>query len=199
MELYLVRHGKTIWNAQNRLQGRTDIELNEEGIDAAKNLGKRLEQVHFDQIFSSPLKRAFDTAKYIRGDRQIPITLDDRLREISFGVYDGAYYKEWLAPDCPYRFFFDQPHLYFPPKDGESLEDCCTRTKGFIQSVIEPLANDGKTQRIMIVAHGALNASIQCYLENRDKEHFWGKGLQKNCEEIVYTFDGTGWKRNDNQ
>ena len=192
MELYLIRHGKTIWNAENRLQGRTDIELNEEGIAAAKELGEKLKNIHFDMIYSSPLKRAFNTAELIRGARNIEIIKDDRLREISFGIYDGAYYKDWLAPDCPYRFFFNEPEKYFPPEKGESLEECCTRTKDFIQSVIEPLAQKN-IERVMIVAHGALNASICCYLENRDKKNFWGKGLQKNCEEIIYFFDGTNW------
>lgn len=197
MELYLVRHGKTVWNAENRLQGRTDIELNDEGISAAKELGEKLKDTHFDLIFSSPLKRAFHTAELIRGNREIEIIKDDRLKEISFGVCDGAYYKDWLAPDCPYRFFFNEPQKYFPPENGESLEDCCRRTKNFIQNEIEPL-NEKQIQRVMIVAHGALNASIMCYLENRDKEHFWGTGLQKNCEERIYTFDGSDWKREKN-
>ena len=73
MELYLIRHGKTIWNAENRLQGRTDIELNEEGIAAAKELGEKLKNIHFDMIYSSPLKRAFNTAELIRGARHIEI------------------------------------------------------------------------------------------------------------------------------
>ena len=192
MELYLVRHGKTVWNAENRLQGRTDIELNEEGITAAKELGEKLKNVNFDRIYSSPLKRAFHTAELIRGNRNVEIIKDDRLQELSFGIYDGAYYKEWLAPDCPYRFFFDEPDKYFPPEKGESIEECCARTKEFIQNEIEPLAGRN-VERVMIVAHGALNASICCYLENRDKKHFWGNGLQKNCEEKIYVFDGSNW------
>lgn len=193
MELYLVRHGKTVWNAENRLQGRTDIELNEEGISAAKELCEKLKDIHFDRIYSSPLKRAYQTACLICGDRDLKVMKDDRLMEISFGIYDGVYYKEWMAPDCPYRFFFGEPGKYFPPENGESLEDLCARTKKFIQGEIEPLAKEG-VERVMIVAHGALNASICCYLENRNKDHFWGNGLQKNCEEKIFSFDGSSWK-----
>ncbi|MCQ2573232.1 MAG: histidine phosphatase family protein [Treponema sp.] len=195
MELYLVRHGKTLWNAENRLQGRSDIELNEEGISAAQELGEKLKDIPFDMIFSSPLKRAYRTAELIRGNREIEIIKDDRLMELSFGICDGIYYKDWTAENCPYRFFFTEPDKYFPPEKGESLKECCDRTKGFIQNVIEPLA-EKQIQRVMIVAHGALNASIMCYLEKRDQKHFWGNGLQKNCEERIFSFNGSIWTAN---
>ena len=53
MELYIIRHGKTIWNAEKRLQGRTDIELNQEGKEKAVTLGKKLKDIPFDLIYSA--------------------------------------------------------------------------------------------------------------------------------------------------
>ena len=94
MELYIVRHGETKWNSLGLLQGNTDIELDEKGRELAGQLGTELDYTHFDCIYSSPLIRAYETACLIRGHRNIPIIRDDRIREISFGTYEGKNAKE---------------------------------------------------------------------------------------------------------
>lgn len=196
MELYLIRHGETVWNAKGLLQGKHDIELNEKGIIAAKKYGKKIENVYFDKIYSSPLQRAYKTAEIIKGNRNIQIITDERLRELSFGDCEGTDFRVWRENKCPYHWFFDDPAQYIAPRNGENLVDLCERTKDFIESVIEPQLNNAT--RIMIVAHGALNASIMTYLEKRDLSHFWGDGLQGNCEATVYTFNGKWALRADN-
>jgi probable phosphoglycerate mutase len=193
MELYLIRHGLTVWNAAGRLQGNADIELNEQGREAAAKLGNELEDTEFDVIYSSPRIRAFETACLIRGRRNIQIIRDERLRELSFGDMEGAFYTDWNSPESPYRFFFTEPDKYAPPPNGESLEELCSRTKDFIQSVLEK--DFEKRKRVMVVAHGALNKGLMCYLEGNDKAHFWGKGLQKNCQASIFDFDGKNWKK----
>ena len=193
MELYLIRHGLTVWNEAGRLQGNADIELNELGRVAAINLGYKLDNVFFDEIYSSPRIRAFETACLIRGRRNIRIIRDDRLRELSFGDMEGSYYTDWNSPESPYRFFFTEPDKYLPPPNGESLEELFERTKDFIQNVLEKDWENKK--RIMVVAHGALNKGLMSYLEGNDKAHFWGKGLQKNCQASVFDFDGKNWKK----
>ena len=67
MKIYLIRHGETSWNTLGRLQGRTDIELNENGIRLAKITGEKLKDVHFDLAIASPLKRAYETAGLVLG------------------------------------------------------------------------------------------------------------------------------------
>ena len=89
MKIYLIRHGETSWNTLGRLQGRTDIELNENGIRLAKITGEKLKDVHFDLAIASPLKRAYETAGLVLGDRNIPILTDERIEEISFGEWEG--------------------------------------------------------------------------------------------------------------
>ena len=79
MKIYLIRHGETSWNTLGRLQGRTDIELNENGIRLAKITGEKLKDVHFDLAIASPLKRAYETAGLVLGDRNIPILTDERI------------------------------------------------------------------------------------------------------------------------
>ena len=193
MELYLIRHGLTVWNAESKLQGSVDIELNEEGRELAGQLGRKLEETDFDVIYSSPLIRAYETACLIRGHRNIQIIRDKRLRELSFGDMEGSYYSEWNRPDSPYRYFFTQPEKYLPPPNGESLEELCGRTRDFIQTVLE--ADFQNKKRVMVVAHGALNKGLMCYLEKNDMAHFWGKGLQKNCQASIFDFDGKSWKK----
>lgn len=188
MELYLIRHGETVWNAKGLLQGKQDIELNEKGILAAQNYGKEISDIDFDKIYCSPLNRAYVTAEMIKGDRDICIIKDERLRELSFGDCEGTDFNIWRDAMCPYHWFFDDPAKYNPPKNGETLQNLCKRTADFIENVIEPQLNTAN--RIMIVAHGALNASIMTNLEKRDLTHFWGDGLQKNCEATIYTYSG---------
>ncbi len=178
------------------MQGRTDTELNQNGIDAAKELGRALRDVRFDKIFSSPLKRAVRTAELIRGSdgsasRDVPIQTDQRLIEMSFGIGEGRLCDEWFAPQSPYRFFFTEPQKFPKPPQGESFDDVSARTKEFVQEVIEPLY--GFAQKILIVAHGALNKGIMRYLKNLELKDYWKDGLQENCQASVFEYDGKNW------
>lgn len=192
MELYIVRHGETVWNAAGKLQGNADVELSENGRILAGELGIQLESLPFDRIYSSPLIRAYETACLIRGHRNIPIIRDNRLREISFGCMEGILYSEWMREDCPYRFFFSEPGRYSPPEGGETLAQVCARAKEFLQEVVEPAWQT--TERVMIVAHGALNKGLMCHIENHGTDRFWGEALQKNCEATIFTYDGSSWR-----
>ena len=89
MKLYIIRHGETPWNAEVRLQGQTDIPLNENGIRLAKITGEALKDVPFDFAISSPLKRARQTAELVLAGRQIPVLEDARIEELSFGSWEG--------------------------------------------------------------------------------------------------------------
>jgi len=191
MEIYIVRHGKTIWNALNLLQGQTDIELNEEGIMAARILGEKCKDTDFDHVNSSPLSRAYTTASCIVGDRDIPIITDERLIEISFGEMEGTSNDIEKQPYEYYRYFFAEPGRYKAPSGGEEFADVIRRTGEFIEEFITPYAEDN--QRIMIVGHGALNAGFMCNLEKRPISDYWGEGLQKNCEATVYRFTNNCW------
>ena len=115
MEIYIVRHGETIWNEKKLLQGRTDIELNENGRRLAIITGKNLRNTHFDIVFSSPLKRAHETACLIVGDRNIPIVTNDLIKEMCFGDWEGQNMSELLKdPSQDFQYFFKHPELYHP-------------------------------------------------------------------------------------
>lgn len=180
MEIYLVRHGETDWNKAFRFQGGTDIELNAYGRELAGITGRALEETAFDVIYSSPLIRAYETACLIRGHRNIPIIRDERLREISFGEYEGKDTKALLARESdPFHYFFSRPERYQAPPGGESLEAICSRTAQFLIQEIE--TRQQEYQRIMIVAHGACNKALMCHIRQHGLDQYWSGNLQKNC------------------
>ena len=191
MELLIVRHGETVWNAKGLLQGQTDIELNENGIAAAKKLGDELKDVKIDRFFASPLKRAYETARLVRGERNQDIETDDRLKEISFGIEEGTDYRAWKEPGNKYNPFFDDTANYMPPEKGETFDDIIRRTTDFVKEKIEPLYNT--CERVLLVAHGALNKGMMWYLEKHGHEKFWGDGLQMNCQAVIFDYDGANW------
>ena len=89
MKIYLFRHGETAWNKERRLQGQSDIPLNEFGRELAMKTAEVLKEIPFDRAFASPLSRAAETARIIMGERDIPFMTDKRLMEMHFGSYEG--------------------------------------------------------------------------------------------------------------
>lgn len=177
--LYIMRHGKTEWNARHKLQGRTDIPLNEEGRLMAENASKEYENIHFDICFCSPLIRAEETARIVLQGRDIPIITDARLLEMSFGIYEGIE-NSFQIPDCPINVLFHNPAAYITPVEGaESLADLYARTGEFLKEVVAPKLECGED--ILIVGHGAMNASIICQIKNIPIEKFWSAGIE-NCK-----------------
>lgn len=203
MELYVIRHGTTDWNAEARFQGCKDIPLNQNGRDLAADLGKRLADTSFDYYFSSPLQRAYETLEIVQKIQKsahpenaasIPeIITDNRILEVNFGELEGLPFTDWMNTEEPRKYFFDAPGKYVPPKGGETFTSAMTRSKNFVQNVIEPIYSKNPNARIILVAHGALLAALTCYLENRTVENYWGAGLKGNCQAAIYSFDGKHW------
>lgn len=187
MEIYIVRHGETLWNRDKRLQGSTDIELSDYGRELAVKTGEALMDTKIDRIYSSPLKRAYETADLIRNGRDIDIVTDNRIQELNFGSFEGQNMTKLIADDnLAFKYFFKQPHLYKPADNGETLEHLVERAGSFMQDVIEPLADS--CERVMIVAHGALNKAIMTYIKKHSLEHFWSGGLQQNCNVMIVDY-----------
>ena len=108
MKIYMMRHGETDWNIIKRLQGRSDIPLNEEGRRLARVTAEALADIPFTRIYTSPLLRAKETAMIIKGNRDIPVIEEERIQEISFGVYEGLICAEdnYTIPDPDFINFF---------------------------------------------------------------------------------------------
>ena len=102
MKLYLVRHGETDWNKEFKIQGSSDIELNEYGRELAFITREGLRHIPFDIAYTSPLKRAKETAEIILGGRNIPLYEDKRVQEACFGSFEGATLKELRERQDPF-------------------------------------------------------------------------------------------------
>lgn len=178
--LYIMRHGKTDWNLKHKLQGKTDIPLNEMGIEMAKEAREEYKDVHFDVCYCSPLVRARETANLVLEGREIPVIIDDRLEEMGFGIYEGTE-NVFEKPECPVRELFFSPATYKPVGGAESLEDLIKRTSEFINEVALPQVNEGKD--VLIVGHGAMNSAIIGQIRNTPIEKFWAEGIE-NCRLI---------------
>ena len=90
MKLYVARHGQTVWNAQNKVCGITDIELTEKGIEQAKELAATVQNYNIDIVLSSPLKRAVETSKIVADKNNIAMHIEERLVEQNYGIYEGV-------------------------------------------------------------------------------------------------------------
>lgn len=180
-KIYLIRHGETDQNKCKCLQGRSDIELNEYGRELAHKTAEGLKDIDFDIIFTSPLKRARETAEIIRGNREIPVICEERIQEISFGEYEGLCYgkEHYSVPDENFMNFFDKPQEYQIPPKGESFEEILERTRRFLEEVIQSGEYQGKT--ILLSTHGCALKALLANVRKLPLERFWGEGVHRNC------------------
>jgi broad specificity phosphatase PhoE len=154
---YIMRHGETDWNKEGRVQGHSDIPLNETGREQAKEISQILKDVHFDEILSSDLSRAVQTAEAIALERKIAIKTSQALREKSYGKYEGRIHSE-IVKELQHLFdkretLSEDEHLDFKIyTDGESDREAVER---FILHLREAaVANPGKT--ILVASHGGI-------------------------------------------
>lgn len=181
MKIYIIRHGETDWNVVKRLQGRSDIPLNEEGRRLARVTAEALTDIPFTRIYTSPLLRAKETAMIIKGNRDIPMIEDERIQEISFGIYEGCYCSEehYTIPDLDFIRFFKQPEQYAAPEGAEEIETLCNRTTDFLQELVHTTAYQDDT--ILISTHGAALRGLLSTINMNGIAEFWKGGVHKNC------------------
>ncbi len=186
MLLYFLRHGETIWNLERRIQGRTDVAgLTEFGTELAEltREGFEREGITFDRIYSSPLRRAMQTARIIAGDKAAEIIPDDRIIEMNFGIYEGTTNIPGKYIDENISSFFKNPAKFRKRGDGaEDLRDVRERFKSFLHDEIAPL--EGKCDRILAVSHGGAMRALISYALGLGEDEYW-IGRLKNCSVYI--------------
>lgn len=153
--LYIVRHGQSEWNAQNRFTGWVDVDLAPKGVEEARKAGEKLKGVRFDKGFTSALKRAQQTLRNIlevTGQTDLHITADQALNERMYGDLQGMDKDQARA-----QFGEEQVHIWrrsfdIQPPNGESLKDTAARVLPYYHKEIMPLLRDGRT--VIVAAHG---------------------------------------------
>ena len=148
MKIYITRHSKTIWNEEKRLQGWKDSPLTNQGKEDAKELKKYLEHLSIDHVYSSPIKRAYDTATLLFDQE---IIIDDRLKEMNFGDYEGKLINN-LFDDKDYNDLWNCPKSDFGLKNGETYQEVYDRLNDFLKEIYCLHSNE----TVFIVIHGML-------------------------------------------
>ena len=182
MNLYIMRHGETDWNKQGLLQGSVDIPLNENGRILAEITrdGLKKDGVSFDKIFSSPYQRAVKTAEIMNEGSSDPVIIDDRIREMGFGPYEGIKVCE-LKTNPAYieiNKCFDDPVHYQQEGNAESYEEVFGRVGRFLTEQILPL--EKSCENVLVVCHGAIARAFISIIGNMPLAEYWTPH-QPNC------------------
>ncbi|NJK37156.1 MAG: histidine phosphatase family protein [Oscillatoriales cyanobacterium RM2_1_1] len=170
--LLLVRHGETEWNRQGQFQGQIDVPLNDNGRQQGEKVADFLQSVPLDLGFSSPMSRPQETAKIIlRHHPDITLQLDDDLKEISHGLWEGKFEAEI---DQAYPGLLQQwktaPETVQMPA-GENLQQVWIRAIAAWTRLVQSI--DQQPLVGIVVAHDAVNKAILCQLFGLSPEHFW--------------------------
>lgn len=157
-EMILIRHGETVWNAEGRIQGKGDSPLTERGVAQAKAVAKRLQHEPFTMLYASHLGRVIETARYIAAITGHTLTIDERLQERHYGLFEGLTYAdaqlqhpEIFAAYQQQRYAADYAH-----PGAESLRQLSERG----QAVLQALAEKHPGERLAIVSHGAFLGAV---------------------------------------
>jgi broad specificity phosphatase PhoE len=169
LTLYITRHGQTEWNIQSRMQGWADSPLTVTGVEAAKQLGKRLQDVPLDAVYSSTSGRTIHTAQLIIGERTTPLIQKENLREINVGEWQGM-----LSTDIEKDFadqiktYYEQPSQ-FEPTSGESFH----LLKERILVAVEDIAAAHPNGHVLIVTHGVVKKCLINHFSGAQLDSLW--------------------------
>ena len=153
LRIYLARHGQTDWNAERRLQGHTDTELNDTGRRQAGELAARLDGITLDAIYSSQLRRSRDTALEVAGEREVTSLAE--LNEQMLGEFEGAY-LDGRDPEAVAEFERRSADPNDTMGGGESIEQHLAR----VRSAVDLIRGRHPGGQILIVGHGGTNSQI---------------------------------------
>ncbi|NWF77356.1 MAG: histidine phosphatase family protein [Chloroflexi bacterium] len=167
-KLILVRHGETMWNVEKVYRGRTDVNLDEVGIKQAELLGKYLSNWELEAIYSSPLRRALDTANIIARYQNVGVQIAEGLIDFDYGEWQSLSEQEVkrLYPTL-YNEWHNNPHKAKMP-GGESLEDVRRRAIEVVDDVLSKYQGS-----VVLVSHRVVNKVLIRSLLGLDNSHFW--------------------------
>lgn len=183
MRLLLVRHGETDWNVEKRIQGTTDVPLNEHGLRQAKQLAEKLvrDKVTAARVYSSPQKRAFVTAQLAAAAIGVDCVLLDDLREMDLGEWEGL---KWKDIEQRYGDIYEQwnrHRRYEKTPGGESYNEVLGRVLHALGHIL-----DRETEDVLVVTHSAVIMALRCYLAGREfKEDVMIRCFKSRNTEIV--------------
>ncbi len=188
--LVLVRHGQSIWNAEDRFTGWVDVPLSAKGIEEARQAGRLLKEANyrFDVAYTSVLSRAEDTLKLMLEEMgvELPVIRDAALNERMYGNLQGLNKQKMRDIYGDHIVQLWRRSYDIPPPGGEALKDTAERTIPFFERCIMGDIQQGKN--VLVAAHGNSNRSIVMVLDNLSKEEV----LQLNLDTgVPYVYEIT--------
>ncbi len=184
--LIFVRHGETPWSRSQefRFRGRIDIPLTERGELQAKAVAEHLKDKRLTAIYTSPLKRARDTAIEIAKFHNLPVINHQGFIDLNFGTWEGVLHEELKrVQPKKYNRWLNEPHT-MDFADGESLDIVRNR----IEDAIAELVNKHENETIVIATHGAVLRVILCFLHNVGNENYWKYNMD-NCAITTVSYE----------
>ncbi|MDR1127594.1 MAG: histidine phosphatase family protein [Treponema sp.] len=157
MSIYIIRHGRTIWNAEGKIQGSLNSPLLPESIETSRKIGELLVCSGIKNIFCSPLQRCLETANTISEILECSYTNDARISECNHGLCEGLTHAEAREKYGAELSLRDTDKWNIPYPEGESYADVFARAKSF--------ADDMKTNEgVLIIAHEMFNKCLIGYI-----------------------------------
>lgn len=159
MELILVRHGATEWNASHRFQGRTDVPLSDVGRAQALALAQALCNMPFTHAYASDLVRALETARAIAAPHDLRVVPDARLCEFDFGAWEGLTWAQIVEREPELGLRMPTQARLYAPSGGESFDHVVARVRSFFDEVVHGL--DLRAYVLIVMHAGTLHAAIE--------------------------------------
>lgn len=158
--IYVIRHGETDWNKNQRFQGQTDIKLNDAGREQAAKLRQIIQQLQIESVYTSSLSRAFETAELATTDLKLSIQKDDRLRETNIGDAEGLTHDEILQKFGEQSLVkwrsYEERLLDYHFTNGESKRQLMVRAR----QVFLDIAQNSNRNSIAVFSHGMLMRAL---------------------------------------
>lgn len=195
--IVMVRHGETQGNVDDKAQGHFDVSLTERGRTQAQAVARRLSDIEFDAVYSSDLKRAFDTAKAITAHHpELQIQTSPRLREYHFGDYEDSPWEEVnnANPELHQRWKNLNTRIDVEFPGGESMLGAWERVGGVLKKILSENQRGGQT--ILIVGHGGSLQALFGHLLNLRTSNQWGFLFNNTSVTVLkeHLYTPNGWR-----
>ncbi len=180
-QIVLVRHGQTEWNREERFRGQVDVPLNEVGHAQAQAVARRLADWPIRAVYSSPLSRAWETARPTAQAHGLAVQPEPGLLDINYGAWGGLSAAEARARDADLlaRWLTDPGRVRFP--DGEGLADVQARA----MAAMRRLADQYPDQMVMAVGHVVVNRALILGVLDTSLSHFWDLGQDNGAINVI--------------
>ena len=192
LKLYIVRHGETEWNVIKRFQGQLNTPLTEKGIKKLKETGKKLENVLFDEVYTSELGRTVASAEIILNENngyknnKLELKKLAELNEVYFGVWQGLTYEEVFLkyPEEGNNYFYNVKNYKAENVEAEKLEDALER---FLKG-INKILDRHESGNILVVTHGTVFEMFMNYVANNSIFDIDERTLMGNGDYKVFSY-----------